>query len=131
MRHPQPSESDNLEPLEIQEPLYHHRIEIQDTGPPGPVKNAPTQPTHPLEPKKSTPIHFLERTEKLSIIYRPKDGMPFTKEEYARKDLQCLVSSTIGMGGIKNLEHLVQLFRIQFEAITKLPHQKWSQFPHG
>ncbi|EFP87904.2 uncharacterized protein PGTG_14619 [Puccinia graminis f. sp. tritici CRL 75-36-700-3] len=117
MRHPQPSESDNLEPLEIKEPLYHHRTESQDTGPPGPEKNTPTQPTHPLEPKKPTPIHFLERTEKLSIVYSPKEGMPFTKEEYARKDLQCLVSSTIGMGGIKNPEQL-RLFRIQFEAIT-------------
>jgi hypothetical protein len=117
MRHPQPSEIDNLEPLEIQEPLYHHRTESQHTGSPGPVKDTPTHPTHPLEPKKPTPIHFLERTEKLSIIYRPKDGMPFTKEEYARKDLQFLVRSTIDKGGIKNLEEL-RLFRIQFEAIT-------------
>jgi hypothetical protein len=88
MRNPQPSESDDLDPLETQEPLYHHRTESQHTGPPGPVKNTPTQPTHPLEPKKPTPIHFLERTENMIIIYRPKDGMPFTKEEYARKNFQ-------------------------------------------
>jgi hypothetical protein len=107
MRNLQPSESDAL---------YHHSTESQNTGPPGPAKNTPTQPTYPLEPKKSTPIHFLQRTEKLSIIYRPKDGMPFTKEEFARKNLKCLVSSTIGIGGIENLEQL-KIFRIRFEAI--------------
>ncbi|KAA1076554.1 hypothetical protein PGT21_011554 [Puccinia graminis f. sp. tritici] len=61
MRNPQPSESDDLNPLEIQEPLYPQGTPSQQTVPTPPVRNTETQPTHPLEPKKPTPIHFLER----------------------------------------------------------------------
>ncbi|EFP94472.2 uncharacterized protein PGTG_20428, partial [Puccinia graminis f. sp. tritici CRL 75-36-700-3] len=114
---PPPSENKNLNPPKIQEALLPQSTGKQPLKSPGsrtvvenktyPPGTKAKSPTLPLENSKLNQRNFTERshtpestlgplpsdlgrTEKLSIAYRPKDGMPFTKEEYARKDLKFL-----------------------------------------
>jgi hypothetical protein len=107
---PSSSENDALEPLENQLSPTPTYISISYATP----EKSQTTGSSPF----GLCLTGLERKqEEINFLYIPKDGLAFTREECARKDLDNLFGYYINLGGISTSDQLHQ-FRIQFETIT-------------
>ncbi|KAA1134000.1 hypothetical protein PGTUg99_011166 [Puccinia graminis f. sp. tritici] len=107
---PPSSENDTLEPLENQLSPSPNYISISYATP----EKSQTTGSSPF----GLCLTGLERKqEEINFLYIPKDGLTFTREECARKDLDNLFGYFINLGGIRTSDQLHQ-FRIQFETIT-------------